>query len=570
MSKKGRQYWGIILALILVVAIIHADTVSTRRDTQKVIKTASTITEVTVFPDRAGVVRSVSKFLPKGEHLLLFDSLPEAVDEDSVRVSGKGAAVLKEVNVRETRFKKIPIKDVQQLFDQKQHLEDQLEALEDKKEQVEKEKEFLDKITQKLTGVTEKSQPSELDPDKWIKMVAFYRSKLESLDKDIRDAEKSEMKLEEQKQQIEWKIKGMEEQAEKTKYQVTVKVVIEKEGKISLNLSYIIDGPKWVPVYDLHVFSGAREKRMKVKYQAFVKQNTGEDWNNVSLKLSTAKPALGARHPDLSAWYIGFRPPRKKPAKPISPQISAADSAVNMFSVERVVQKSFLGPEDDQLEEDIASVEAGSTSVVFAVNGKSTIKSSKSKHKVTIMIKDLPVHFRYSAAPKLKPYAYLKALVTNDTHYPLLPGESNVFLDNSFISRSELASVAVGQKFWTFLGVDEGIRVKYDKLEPFNQNKGFLKKKNKLVYRRYITINYHKKTSEELVVWDQLPISKDEAIKVQLTQPVVNGKTRNIKLSKKNLLEWFFKPQPGEEIKIPLEFSVEYPRDRAITGHLRK
>lgn len=536
---------------------------------EETVNVKSAITEVTVFPDRARVTRTASQSLLPGDYILVFDKLPADMDEESIQVGGKGAAVLKEVNVKEVRHTKIPIEELKQLAQQQKTLQEQEEALEDREEQIEKEKTFLDRITRKLTGVTEKSEPAVLDPDKWMKLVAFHSSKLKSLDEELRTIEKKKKELEEKEEQIEWKIEGIDELKDKMRYRVTVKVAVKKQGRVTLNLVYMVDGPQWTPVYELHADS--KNKRMKIKYNAFLKQKTGEDWNGVRLKLSTAQPRLGAKHPDLRNWYIAFRPPQTASKRKKAPHVDirTSSTAVNVFSVDGVNTKRLLesGDAGEEMEEEIASVEAGATSVVFAINGKSTLKSSKSKHKVNIGSHSFPVHFRYSVIPKLKPHAYLKAKVVNKSPYPLLPGESTIFLDNTYVTKSQMKKVAVDQEFWTFLGVDDGISVDYKVLDPFRQNKGVFKKKNILVYKRFITITYHKKKSEELVVWDHIPMSKDEAIKVELIKPVMKPKSKTLVLTKRKMLEWFFKPQPGEKIEIPIEFTVQYPRDRQLVGH---
>ncbi len=571
MRKAGTKNLKILaMAVVLFITGALGHQVLLAEET---IKVNSTITEVTVFPDRARVIRTVTKSLLPGDYILVFEKLPADTDQNSIQVSGKGAATLKEVNAKEVRYSKIPVEKINQLLQKEKALEEQEEALEDREEQIEKEKEFLDNITKKLTGVTQKSEPANLDPDKWMKLVAFYSSKLKSLDEELRTIEKQKKELEEKKQQVQWEKYGINELKEKKRFQVKAKVTVKKQGPITLKLAYMVDGPQWVPVYEMHVDS--QKKRMKIKYNAFLKQNTGEDWRGVRLKLSTAQPSFGAKHPDLQAWYIAFRSP-KKPEKPTpGVNIRTSSTTSNMYSVDGVNLSSLKSEPgaEEEIEEEIASVEAGATSVVFAIEGRSTIKSSRSKHKVNIGSHNFPVHFRYSTVPKLKPYAYLKAKAVNNSPYPMLPGESTIFLDNTYVTKSHMKKMAIGQEFWTFLGVDEGISVDYKILDPFRQNKGVFKKKNVLVYKRFITIKYHKKTQEELVVWDHMPMSKDEAIKVELVEPIIKKKSNGNKsdgvvLTKRKMLEWFFKPKPGDKIEIPIQFTVQYPKDKELQGHM--
>ena len=56
------------------------------------ILTKSSISSVTVYPDRASVTREADLSLVPGVHSVIFDGLPSALIPNSVRVSGKGTA----------------------------------------------------------------------------------------------------------------------------------------------------------------------------------------------------------------------------------------------------------------------------------------------------------------------------------------------------------------------------------------------------------------------------------------------------------------------------------------------
>ena len=213
-----------------------------------------------------------------------------------------------------------------------------------------------------------------------------------------------------------------------------------------------------------------------------------------------------------------------------------------------------------------AAVETKATSVVFVVNGNNTINSDNLPHKVTIAIHDFPAYFRYSTVPKLAPYAYLKAKVKNESTFPFLPGETNVFLDNNFVANAYMDPVAPLEEFWTFLGVDEGMKVVYKFIGKYEKNEGIISKKTKIIYEYLTVITNHKKTDEEIVVWDQLPISGNEHILVTLIEPKYDKNTDLLKMDSHKNMEWFFKPKAGEKIEIPFKFSVDYPKDSRIIG----
>ena len=192
---------------------------------------------------------------------------------------------------------------------------------------------------------------------------------------------------------------------------------------------------------------------------------------------------------------------------------SGMSNTVTM-SIEGMSVEESMEDYDMEMVHSESTVESGATSVVFDIDGSNTIKSDNEPHLVTITIQEFPAGFRYSAVPKNSQYAYLKAKVKNDSDYPFLHGDTNVFLDNNFVANSHLKAVAPTEEFWTFLGVDESIKVEYKFVKRFDETGGLFVEKNKKIFEYLIKIINNKKTQEEIVVWDQLPISQNEKIKV--------------------------------------------------------
>src|SRR5947208_10334362 len=82
-----------------------------------------------------------------------------------------------------------------------------------------------------------------------------------------------------------------------------------------------------------------------------VQQSTGEEWKNVSLSLSTARPSLASVLPELDPWYLSVYtplPPMPRPAmQPMLARsqkarlVSAADGAVpEEFDAEMAYESS--------------------------------------------------------------------------------------------------------------------------------------------------------------------------------------------------------------------------------------
>jgi uncharacterized protein (TIGR02231 family) len=525
----------------------------------------STISKVIVYSDRAIVSRTLAADLAAGENRIVFDDLPERTEANSLQVKGSGKAVLQDTIFRTKYFAEFPDDRIQSLLGSKQDKESQVQLRSDRINRANGEKGVLEKIIAKVTSQVEGQAP-ELSPDKWLLVLKLYRDRLAGLDEEIRGAEKDIRGLNLELGKVNQELGQVQSGRQKKKNQAVVILSLPEASKVSLTLSYAVYGPSWQPTYDLRVSS--ETKSLELSYNANVIQNTGEDWLNTSLSLSTARPEIGGAQPDLAPWYLSVYENRlasrgSAAAKPAP----AAPAAVNQMFSSGADDKQAL---ESMAEADIAATAAtvtnGAVAVMFNISGRASIASDNTNHRVSVMTKSFSAVFRYSTAPKLSAYAYLKAKVVNETDFPFLPGVTKVFLDGNFIANSSMGLVAPAQEFWTFLGVDEGVKVEYKLLKMYKDDQGVFAQRTRYVYQYETKITNNKKLDAEIVVWDQLPVSTDQKIVVKLIEPKYTKDTDNLKKDKQDIFEWLLVLKPQESRTIGLSYSVEYPNGTIVSG----
>ncbi|KAF8320907.1 hypothetical protein DL93DRAFT_1750774 [Clavulina sp. PMI_390] len=113
----------------------------------------------------------------------------------------------------------------------------------------------------------------------------------------------------------------------------------EESGEVQLRFSYVVDGPTWSPSYTatpiLDQDAGNTPTQLHIEYHASITQDTGEDWSNVELVLSTTVgPALDG--PVLPHESMFMNPP-------VQPAQSSVTVSQNS-SVLAVSQVSASGP----------------------------------------------------------------------------------------------------------------------------------------------------------------------------------------------------------------------------------
>jgi len=209
-----------------------------------------------------------------------------------------------------------------------------------------------------------------------------------------------------------------------------------------------------------------------------------------------------------------------------------------------------------------SDVKAKEISTTFEINTKNTIPSDNSSHKVTIAINNLPIDFSYTSIPKVLEKVYVKGKSVNKNDYPLLEGEINIFVDNEFVNRTFLSTIVPTDTLELALGIDESIKCEKILKNKFVETKGLFSGSRMVTYDYDIKIVNNRKTAEEISVFDQLPISRNEKIKTELLIP----KDLEEKLNDKKELRWDLKLNPGETKIIPLKFSIEFPNNINIYG----
>jgi uncharacterized protein (TIGR02231 family) len=355
--------------------------------------------------------------------------------------------------------------------------------------------------------------------------------------------------------------------------------VTRASASIQLVVSYIVLNASWRPVYDLRVSRSAR--RMNVSYNAMVKQSTGEPWNDVRVTLSSAKPHTSGEPPAMSTWFISKYVPRYYggygdmeclqeqcdmvlEAKSMSRTRGA--SMRNVMQQMMPMQSAALSAADVRPAYRPPAVQsaqvAAGTTAAYTIAASTTIACDNEPVRVTISQFDLGVGFRYSAVPKIDPHTYLKVKAVNSSPFLLLPGSANVFADQEFVCKTEMSLVAPREEFWTFLGVDEDIKVTRSVVhQKATETSGMISgKRVKVEYYHKFSCVSAKATVEELVVWDQVPITEDKKLTITLVHPSATDVPKPPKFDVNDLqfVEWFLTMKPNEEQQFDFVYSAKH------------
>ena len=555
------------LPLLLLAAALGAAEVKTD---------GAAITQVTVYADRAEVVRTFKGRLEAGEQTLVFDRLPGATRLDQLRVEGRGAFTLVDIRPETIQTKEVANAQVRALQDALKAQDLRQQALNQTEARLTFQKSALDKMLARLTTAGKESANPEMDPLKWAAFLDFQDKQLAEVDRQLLALQTDREAVRAEVDRLNRELGALRGNERRSRLLAKVNLDVRQAGEVEVNLSYLVRGPSWSPSYDMR--ADTKAKTLEVTYRAEVRQATGEDWRGVSLRLSTAQPGLAGREPKMDPWFL-----TKAEAVAFAGTVSGglvvngrADNRFQMFNEVQVMGNSMttsgLAGSDplkrmEAMDERRASVQAGGTAATFVIDRKSDILADNKPAQVTVMRESFPAYFRHTCVPKLSPFVYLKAKAVNKTGFTFLPGPTAVFLDGAFVAQANLDLVPSGQDFWTYLGVDQGVSVERKVLARREETTGvFGKKTLRTVFDQVFKLKNGKATDIELVLWDQVPASNHEDIKVVFEEPRYEKDTDDLKLNESKVLEWRLPLQAGAKQDLPFRFAVERPEDIQVVG----
>jgi uncharacterized protein (TIGR02231 family) len=550
---------------IRLVAVLSVALLAARSWAAEPVTVESHITDVTVYPDRAQITRSAEININPGETRLLFDKLPAMLADDSIQAAGKAAAqvVIGDVAVNTVVHEQAQDAKAEELEKRVQDLHDQREALYYRQRVIDEQRKLIQQIQVKASGdVTREIQLNKFDVAELKDLPAFVGSEFTRLEEESRKVAVEGRDLDRKIAVAEAEFNKTRSTANRVEKTVVVTLTAKDATKLHVQISYVIGNAGWAPAYDARAASDISS--VDLTYNAVVRQQTGEDWPGVNLTLSTAKPSIGAQMPDLTKWAVNiWQPMLAAPAMAKAEYRALSAGAVGARpALESATPLPAQMAEMEAVSEQ-AHVEQGVTAATFRVPRVADVPSDGEPHRQTVASVSLPAVFTYETTPKVSPFAYLKAAATNTTDTPLLAGAVNVFIGPDFIGTGRIGTVSQGEAADLFLGIDEGIRVKREELKDSRGKSGFFRSRRHQVRGYKITVENYKDKSQHVVVYDQIPVSGTDDVKVTLGDASVKPTKIDDATGK---LTWELDLKPREKREITFEFTVDWPPDREVTG----
>lgn len=506
-------------------------------------------TAVTVYNGLAMVTREVSVDMSAGAHEVVLPDLPQWVDAGSLRVSVTGA-LLSSTRLRTDALPPQPDSDSAAVIAAKAQIDAAERALRNLDDVVQDANvavtaaqarlnflaglgasETLPSDPAALTGLAQMigtetlaARQVQLTAQRAAREVAEGRKDLEE---DLADARAA--------------LAALTPPAE-PRALLALTVTAQEAGTLTATVSYPADA-SWESAYDIALTTGDTDSLI-LRRAALVYQNSGENWEDVTLTLSTLAPNGQVLPSELYPPLLRYEDPQEQEQAKLQRSASglSADSmAAPVMEMAMAPQPNFDGP-----------------GVTYTLPARITIAQSAEGARVELDALEFDPRVFARAVPARDSTAFLMAEATNQSREPLLASSSaQIFLDGTLVGQSRFDAVPAGGEFTQAFGPVEDLRLTYVVLDRSAGDRGIISRSNAQTQDVRMSVENLGQRAWNVELREALPYSEQDDLVIEWTaQPRADMTDVD---DTRGLVQWNFSVAAGATQEVSLEQVIKWP-----------
>jgi uncharacterized protein (TIGR02231 family) len=539
---------------------------------EKIVK--SKMTSVTVYSQGAQIFQNASYSINKGINHVIIEGVSPRIDANSLQVKATGSAIILDSKYslyypkpEEIPLEGLPLKvrrSIDVLNDSIMEINYLIQGLQDEIDVMNATKNILSN-----NGAI-RGQGKVNDSIQLLKeAVDYYTLKMMEINKKLLALNRKKTETAKDRDGMYKRLQDLQNYQNNNNlnpapkgpvHRITITMKADAPVTGNIDISYLVSSAGWVPMYDLR--SEINNGKINLSYKAQVYQNTGVDWEDVKLTISTNNPYQNKTKPELHPWYIDYyvsnnynNVKEKSGVKRMAEAYGYNLEEVNAPAAQGAVRdEETSAVYADQFTEVIDHV----ISAEFRIDLPYSIRSNNEQHMVLIKNVDLTASYKYFTVPKYDKGVYLVAQISKLDELQLVPARANIFFDGAYLGETYLDPTTMDDTLNLSLGKDPNIIVKHTLLKQDSKEKIIGTKKER-TNAYALTIKNLKSTNIDIVVQDQIPITQNADIEIiaeELSKGSLDIRT--------GMVQWEFTLKPKAEKDLILKYLVRYNKDQHI------
>jgi len=457
------------------------------------------VRRVVLLEDRAQVERSGEVTLAGAVSKLRITGIAPAAVDRSLRVEAPGAKVLEAKIVRTWKEKPksgLPA-DASELRKQVHALQKDVQAISDEAAGLAANRELVSRArADLLREINEAAGFGRVDAASWSSQLETLGGTEKTIEDAMRSIEQrghlAQLKLAESLGAL-----SLSEQQD-TDFECAVELTLEGAGAASkLRVTYLVPCALWRPAYRATL----NGEQVQLECEAVVWQHTQEDWSDVALAFSTARPTLGTKPPSLSEDVLQLRPKQAIEKKVVSVQVR-----------EEVIQTA--GESGAKAANEMPGLDDGGEAVLLEAPARGSVPSDGMPHRVPLSSFEATAAVERVCPAELSPAVSLVAKFPNAGKHVLLAGPVDLLRTSGFVGRGQLKFAGVGETLALSFGSEDGMRV-LRKLEQKTEEARLTGRRTTRTSVKLFVSNASR-TAARVVLEERIPVSEVKEVEVQV------------------------------------------------------
>ncbi|HMY15522.1 MAG TPA: DUF4139 domain-containing protein [Polyangium sp.] len=466
---------------------------------------------VTLFEDRAEVVRRAVLQGTAGVRVEAFAGVSLVVDDGTVQAKVlRGTARVLSVRV------------VRRMHLEKALGREEIEALEaasrDARERMAAADQAIERTQRSLQHHFQMS-------DQWIKSVALgpkngsepkvieaYRDAWKAIDvsahRSLGEIEK--IRADRLQAEQDWRLADKrlrEGLRESPRHDAVIEVELDarEAGEIEIELGYRLPCALWRPEHNARLLtekSDSKTGKIEITTYAVAWQNTGETWENVEVRFSTARPAKEASAPLLSDDVLSSRKKTEEERRNVV--IAAREQTIDMAGLDRGAREVA----------DMPGVDDGGEPLNYVGKERVTLPSNGRPFRVEIGRTNMDAEVARVLMATRSPAAHIRATATLSGSGPLLAGPVRLARGSSIVGRAKIDFIGKGEPFELGFGPDDGIRVR--RMEDEERDTQTLTGAQRIRRKVSLFLSNISGTNRSVLVNERVPVSEIDEVEIQM------------------------------------------------------
>jgi uncharacterized protein (TIGR02231 family) len=500
------------------------------------------IVKVTVLEDRALVERRADVVLPAGPQRLRVEGLsPLAVDR-SLQAQLTGGSVAqarvsrtwKEKPRAGSREQKSPLRlRVEDLEAEWKRAQADVQRLQSRLEVVNVAREDV------LRAIAEHSGVGRAKPESWHEQLETVRKEASATEEALRQARKHAEVTRLRVVETHSAIVRSELPEPLLVTAAELEANLPQGGTVSLRVTYLVPCAVWRPAYRATLAPGENGETVTLECEAVVWQHTEEEWKDVELLFSTARPTLGASPPRLVEDWLRLRD--KSEQEKHSVEVSLREEAIQT-----------TGEGGASKTEAMPGLDDGGEALTLRAQHRATVPGDGAPHRVPLFQFTAPATSELIGYPEHSPLVHRVARFDNRGPSVLLAGPVDLVRSSGYVGRGQLKFAGVGERLKLGFGSEDTLRIA--RLVDEKHDTQRMTGRRTRTQQVKLFVSNTGTRPEKVAIEERMPVSEVEAVEVKLLQD--QTKPAPAKVSEDGIVRFELAAPPRSQQELAFAFSV--------------